>query len=67
MFYRETKPQEVVVKFSLPNGNQLEVTAVQPLTNGRCPLHPDYPGDKEPTNNCNGCWEFLSQQRRHIR
>ena len=64
MFYRETKPQEIVVQ--LPDSNKLEVTATNPL-NGRCVLHPEYAGDKEPINNCNSCWEYFSQQRRHTR
>lgn len=61
--------EEVVVRFSLPDGKQIDVTAIKPepyleyQKQLHCKLHENYSGATEPVNNCNVCWEIYSQKR----
>jgi hypothetical protein len=64
LFGKEKESNEVVIHFRLPNGKEIDVTAIQPAERSSvCKLHPEYTGATEPTNGCNVCWEICSQKR----
>ncbi len=67
-FVKEIKePETVPVPFVLPDGRKFTVEALN-LNNRidglRCKQHPQYNGIKDPSINCNGCWEFHYQRTR---
>lgn len=63
LFGKKREP-EVVVRFKLPDGKEIDVTAIQPSERPtRCKIHPDYVGATEPTNGCNVCWDICYQKR----
>jgi hypothetical protein len=56
------EPEKVVIPFTLPDGKRIEVEALRnPLA---CKKHPEYVPVAPPTNNCNGCWEYYSQNNK---
>ncbi len=62
-------PEEVVVHFSLPDGKQIDVTAIKPEQfleyQGQlhCKDHENYSGATEPINGCNVCWQIYSLKK----
>jgi hypothetical protein len=68
--FRKKVPDEVVVRFRLPDGKEIDVTAVKlrPFLEYQnqlhCKDHENYSGATEPINNCNVCWEIYSKKRK---
>ena len=68
--------EEVVVHFKLPDGKEIDITAIKPENHEEfleyqkqlhCRLHENYSGATEPINNCNVCWEIYSEKRKAFR
>ena len=66
---KKSEPEEVVVRFRLPNGKEIDVTAIKTPEyleqEKKCKTHWEYNGVGTPTNNCNTCWEYHASKMKH--